>query len=200
MVRRNGNPKLIALGDLIAKVKQSPYNWIHVHRDTWCLNVSESRYFKVQHIAKKNVVELGSVTVISYYDKGEKHPIKYPRFTSMFKSRDIDQIFKSFDEYLKENPNTMSEIMKQHRKFKGDATDPQLRFLKKVFAKTVSKSSNKLNKEGIMKEIDVHLNGLTKKQASDIIFSYTVSRSSAIQVYILEHFLNKKEKRKSLLD
>ncbi|GME70431.1 unnamed protein product [Ambrosiozyma monospora] len=200
MLRRNGNPKLITLGDLIAKVRQSPFNWLHVQRDTWCLNVSESRYFKIHHIAKKNVVELGSVTVISYYDEGGKHPVKYPRFTSMFKSKDIDQIFKSFEDYLKEHPNTMSEIRKQLGKFKGDATAPQLKFLKSVFAKTVSKSSDKLNKEGITKEIDIHLNGLTKKQASDIIFSYTISRSKAIQIYILEHFLNKKEKRKTLLD
>ncbi|ODV88070.1 hypothetical protein CANARDRAFT_173932 [[Candida] arabinofermentans NRRL YB-2248] len=190
MMNRTKNIKDIYEQNITAQFRQNKYPWVQLRRDCWGLRVSSICYYKIEQDSKKNIHRLTWVV------KAFKGTFKFFQNNEIYSSNDLQKVFNSFEEHFTSDSDKMN--LYYRNQYYGQITQRQKEFIIEKIEKVALKSK-KIDHERFKNELNEHLSKLSKQDASQLIFIFTISGSKGLQIYIKNNFLNKKEARDELL-
>lgn len=173
------------------------HQWVQVKYNAWAKAVGYSSYFKIE-------TEKNGMYAATYTFTRKTLDNKFRLITNdVEKTTDIDTAFESIDEYIK-NHDIIADSMqaysaKQAAMKMQKITLAQHKFIEKIFTNMVLKNQsaaldiNKFNK--LMNEI---LSQMSRLDASQMIFAYSVSKSQSLMVWFKLNFLNSRKKREQI--
>lgn len=181
--------------------------WIQTRKDSWALKLSGDHYYQVAIDRGKQIAKL--IYVSKIYKGGHAmsitgRPIRIPYNRQIIETNNFDEILPGMlNDMQKHSDRKDLYTAEMNRRFfygKSMITFKQLSFLLGAIEGTINPTRQcHVNIGEFTKAVKEELQKMTKFQASNLIFAYTVSRKRAMEIWASRHVLNSKDKRLRLM-
>ncbi|CDK24960.1 unnamed protein product [Kuraishia capsulata CBS 1993] len=196
------------------KMKKAKYPWVRLKFESWGLKISQNSHLRIDKEGEHNYrlvfVDLRSYQVSTKSEspdslqyhlavamKQTSRSIKYPQ-TNVIKEilPNLEAAFEEVESFLDKNTRYKPVLSL----LSGNITEKQKAFLRRKCGSIASKSLKRADHTDFEVELDRVLNDLSKSDAGNLIFAYSVSGKVALQIFMKDEVLKKLKKPKGLLD
>lgn len=178
--------------------------WTHVKFDCWALSVGFKSYLKIE------VTKAGDYKASHCFTRTDVSG--RPRLVSnvITENSDFDLTYSSIVKYISEHEFVNDGVRIQHSRESSMRYSSPTKSQKKFITETIvpiieSTKSKALDYDKFLKLFNEKINKMSKLDAYQLIFSYTVGRTQSIMLWLKDNFLRTKEDRlaitnKSVID
>ncbi|TID28559.1 hypothetical protein CANINC_002432 [Pichia inconspicua] len=171
--------------------------WVQVKYNAWAKAAGYSSYFKVESEKDGTYKATFTFTRRTFDDK-------YRAITNeIVKTTNTDSILKLIDEYILDHQSisdSMDEYCAKQAAMRVQKITPaQHKFIEKVlYAMVIKNKSDALDIEKLKEVTDVMFSKISRLDASQLIFAYSVSKSQSLMIWFKQNFLNSKKNRERI--
>lgn len=169
--------------------------WTQVKYNTWATSCGIKSYFK---ITRQESAELQLTYCMTKIDYQNTHKLINVPIAAEF---DFAKIQQAFNQYMLDHEaikNIVDSLMYKEKAMKlQKLTSSQAKFIRNTITNFILKSkSSAFDEAKFFIQLEEMLKGMSRWEAYEIIFGYTISKNQYLMLWIKKTFLNNKEKRK----
>ncbi|QPG74563.1 hypothetical protein FOA43_001894 [Brettanomyces nanus] len=182
--------------------------WIQTRQDSWALKMNDNHYYRIDVDRKRQIVKLIYVSMVAKMNSailnGKGRYVRIPYNKEIMESDNVEEVLKKMKQEMEENgtKKEMYEAENNRRFFfgKGKITKKQYTFLMGAMEGTVNPSKHcRVDLDKFKEAVGKELQALSKFEASNLIFAYTISRRKALEVWATKKVLSSREKRRKVM-
>lgn len=178
--------------------------WTHVKFDCWAVSVGYKSYLKIE------VTKAGDYKASHCFTRTDVSG--RPRLVSnvITENSDFESTFSAIVKYISEHEFVKDGVTIQHSRESSMRNSLPTKAQKKFITETMtpiieSTKSSALNYDKFLNLFDDKINKMSKLEAYQLIFAYTIGRTQSVMLWLKENFLKTKKDRlaitnKSVLD
>ncbi|KAH3668058.1 hypothetical protein OGAPHI_001812 [Ogataea philodendri] len=166
----------------------SKYQWVQLRADAWGIDLGNNEYFQLRIYPS----ETKTLDLTRTVRAGK---IRFPQSSRIASANEISDLLDKLDQYMTDHPRVATKYRSTF--YKGPISVKQYEFLMKSITELVLKNE-RIDPKKFEPLLNEHLQAMSKKEAANLIFAYTVSRSYALKAYISQRILPTRESRKSV--
>lgn len=171
--------------------------WTQVKFDAWATSCGYNTYIKVE--VTKNATYKASYYIFKAGFNGSKQLIN----TSIDESEDFDELVDSITKFVDKSSYIKDQFQvlrgREQNMIAQSITKTQTNFILSNVQNIVkSNMSNALDYDKFSKELESKVKSMTRMEAYEVIFAYTVSRSNALMLWVRNTFMRTKEQKREI--
>lgn len=169
-------------------------HWTQVKFDTWATPIGYKSYFKVE------ITKTGEYKASHCFTKMGMNNESRLIINKICETKDFDLMKNDVSDYISKHEYIDSEmkiVWQREKNMKNQSiTKTQSNFIRQIVSTIVDKTrSNALDTDKFAKLFDAKVSGMSRWEAYELIFAYTVSRKQAVLLWLKDKFLRTREKR-----
>jgi ATP-dependent helicase IRC3 len=178
-------------------IKEKINFWTQVKFNAWAMSSGYKSYLKIEVDTQGRYKSLYCFTKVGF-----NNSVKQIHNT-IVESDNFEEIVLKTETYIQDHEFIKNEVdsfkMRALSMQTQKITKTQSSFINNTVLEIVKKSQTyALDLDKFTIEFQKRLNGMSKWEASELIFAYTVSRSQAVMLWLRNTFFNSQDKRKKI--